>query len=108
MGKNLIQQARGKGGPRYRAPSFRYKGRSKYANYGEGTRTGKIIDLLHSQGHSAPLAQIEYEDGSKILLQAPEGIRVGDKVEMGNNVDVKTVNVLPLKNISEGIPIYNL
>ena len=32
MGKNLIQQARGKGGPRYRAPSFRYKGKAKYTN----------------------------------------------------------------------------
>jgi hypothetical protein len=26
MGKNLVQQARGKGGPRYTAPSFRYLG----------------------------------------------------------------------------------
>ena len=63
MGKNLIQQARGKGGPRYRAPSFRYKGESKYAKYVEGTLTGRIIDFIHCQGHSAPLAQIEYGNG---------------------------------------------
>jgi len=108
MGKNLIQQARGKGGPRYRAPSFRYKGTSKYAKYMGESLTGKIIDLVRSQGHSAPLAQIEYEDGSKVLMQAPEGIRVGDKVEMGKNVDVKKGNVMPLRNIPEGITIYNI
>ena len=108
MGKNLIQQARGKGGPRYRAPSFRYKGKSKYARYDGKTLTGEIIDLIHCPGHSAPLAQIEYDNGSKVLIQAPEGVRVGEKVEMGNDVDVKKGNVMPLKNIPEGIDIYNI
>jgi len=68
MGKNLIQQARGKGGPRYRAPSFRYKGKSKYVRYEGKNLTGKIIDFIHCQGHSAPLAQIEYGEGNMILL----------------------------------------
>ena len=108
MGKNLIQQARGKGGPRYRAPSFRYQGKSRYANYDKSTLTGKIIDLVHCQGHSAPLAQIEYENGSLVLVQAPEGIRVGDTVKMGDDADAKTGNVMPLKNIPEGIAIYNI
>ena len=108
MGKNLIQQARGKGGPRYRAPSFRYKGDSKYAKYGEGTLSGKVTDFIHCRGHSAPLAQIKCGDGSMVLMQAPEGVRVGDKVEMGGNVDVKKGNVMPLKSIPEGIAIYNL
>lgn len=108
MGKNLIQQARGKGSPRYRAPSFRYKGKSKYMRYEGKTLTGKIIDLVHCPGHSAPLAQIEYGNRNMILMQAPEGIRVGDKVEMGNNVGVKTGNIMPLKSIPEGTTIYNI
>jgi large subunit ribosomal protein L2 len=108
MGKNLIQQARGKGGPRYRAPSFRYKGKSKYANSGKEIVVGEIKDLIHSQGHSAPLAQIEYENGDQVLMQAPEGIRLGDNVEMGEKVNVKAGNIMPLKNIPEGTSIYNL
>ena len=109
MGKNLIQQARGKGGPSYRAPSFRYKGRSEYKGYNkETTLTGKIIDLIHCQGHSAPLAQVEYEDGSLVLLQAPEGVRVGENVAIGTSAEVKIGNVVPLKNIPEGIAIYNI
>ena len=108
MGKNLIQQARGKGGPRYRAPSFRYKGKSEYMRYEGKTLTGEIIDFIHCQGHSAPLAQIEYGNGNTILIQAPEGVRIGDKVDMGNQVDVKNGNIMPLKNIPEGISIYNI
>jgi len=108
MGKNLIQQARGKGSSRYRAPSFRYKGKSEYMRYEGETLTGKMIDFIHCQGHSAPLAQIEYGNGNTILIQAPEGVRVGDKVDMGNKVDVKSGNIMPLKNIPEGISIYNI
>jgi len=108
MGKNLIQQARGKGGPRYRAPSFRYKGKSEYMRYEGKNLTGKIIDFIHCPGHSAPLAQIDYGDGNTILIQAPEGVRVGDKVDIGNKVDVKNGNIMPLKNIPEGIDIYNI
>ena len=108
MGKNLIQQARGKGGPRYRAPSFRYKGISKYAEHDGTTLIGKIIDLIHSQGHSAPLAQIKYENGIKMLMQAPEGVRIGDEIKMGENVVIKKGNITILKNIPEGISIYNI
>jgi len=95
MGKNLIQQARGKGSSRYRAPSFRYKGESKYAKYDGSTVGGKIVELIHCQGHSAPLAQIEYENGSTVLMQAPEGVRVGEEVKMGEKVEVKNGNVMP-------------
>ncbi len=108
MGKNLIQQARGKGGPRYRAPSFRYAGTTKYISYQNAPLSGKIIELVHSQGHSAPLAKVEYDNGLMSLLQAPEGVRTGDKVEMGENVEVKKGNVMPLKSIPEGVAIYNI
>jgi len=108
VGKNLIQQKRGKGSSRYRAPSFRYKGKSKYINYEKKSITGKIIDLVNCQGHSAPLAQIKYENGNIMLIQAPEGVRVGDDVQTGDNVDVKKGNIIPLKNIPEGTSIFNI
>ena len=107
MGKNLIQQARGKGSPRYRAPSFRYKGQVKYVNSKEKL-SGKIIDLVHCPGHSGPLAQIEYENSNIVLIQAPEGVRVGDNVEMGESINVQKGNVMPLKSIPEGTAIYNI
>lgn len=109
MGKSLIQQKRGKGSPRYRAPSFRYKGESKFIGYGQSKLiNANITDIVHSSGHSAPLMELEYSNGETGLLQAPDGVRVGDKVEFGESVEAKSGNVLPLKNIPEGIPIYNI
>lgn len=109
MGKNLIQQKRGKGSPRYRAPSFRYKGKATFAKYDEGKITNAYVtDILHSSGHSAPLLELKYSNGETGLMQAPEGIKVGDKIEMGQDVEMKAGNILPLKNIPEGTSVYNI
>ena len=109
MGKNLIQQKRGKGSPRYRAPSFRYKGKTGFARYENGKAiTAAITDIVHSSGHSAPLMELKYSNGETGLLQAPERIKVGDKIEMGKDIELKSGNILPLKNISEGMSIYNI
>ena len=109
MGKNLIQQKRGKGSPRYRAPSFRYYGKTNFIKYEEGKVTSaQITEIIHSRGFSAPLIELKYSNGETGLLQAPEGIRVGDKIEMGENVELKIGNILPLKNIPEGTSIYNI
>ena len=69
MGKNLIQQKRGKGSSTYRAPSFRYKGRAAYGAYSKEAVNGKIIDIIHCPGHSAPLVSVKYENGEEVLLQ---------------------------------------
>ncbi len=109
MGKSLIQQKRGKGSPRYRAPSFRYKGRVNFARYEEGkTINAQIVDILHSSGHSAPLMELKYSNGEVGLLQAPEGVRLGDRIEMGKEVELKAGNILPLKSIPEGTSVYNI
>ena len=109
MGKSLIQQKRGKGGPRYRAPSFRYEGKAELLRQDrDKIIDASITDILHSSGHSAPLMELKYSNGEVGLLQAPEGVRVGDKIEFGNEVELKSGNVLPLKNIPEGTSIYNI
>ena len=108
MGKSLIQQKRGKGGPRYRAPSFRYRGKAGFANYSGDVASACITDILHSSGHSAPLMELKYSNGELGLLQAPEGVKVGDKIDIGNEAEVKSGNILPLKNIPEGTSIYNI
>lgn len=108
MGKNLIQQRRGKGSPTYRAPTFRYKGRASHPRYAKENICGEIIDLVKCPGHSSPLMEVKYENGEEILIQAPEGIKVGDYVEMGDKAKLKAGSVLPLKNIPEGTSIYNI
>ena len=109
MGKSLIQQKRGKGGPRYRAPSFRYKGKVNFVRFEAGkTASADIMDIVHSSGHSAPLIELQYSNGEMGLLQAPEGIKVGDRIEIGQNQEIKAGNIMRLKDIPEGTSIYNI
>ncbi len=108
MGKRLIQQKRGKGSTTYRSHSFKYKGKSKHNKISDETVNGKIIDLINCPGHTAPLAQIRYDNGEEILIIAPEGVRVGEAVESGADAVIKSGNIVPLKNIPEGTSIYNI
>ncbi len=108
MGKNLIQQARGKGGPRYRSPSFNFIADVKLCSLKEETRTGKIIDFLHCPGHSAPLMKIVYSDNEECIMFAPDGVRVGDTVAAGHDAQIMPGNILPLASIPEGTSVYNI
>lgn len=105
MGKNLIQQRRGRGTPTYVSPSHRFKGEVKHvANQGIGV----VVDLVHCGGHSAPLMNVAFLDGTKNLAFAPAGIRVGDSVSVGQTSEVREGNVLALRDIPEGTLIHNI
>ena len=54
MGKSLIQQARGKGGPVFKARSFANVGESKMRTETSTLVKGKVIDILKCPGHFAP------------------------------------------------------
>ncbi len=108
MGKNLIQQARGKGSRRYRSPSFRYKGSSAQRSLEQETLVGWIVDFVDCPGHSAPLAQVEFSDGELSLVVAPEGMKVGDEISVGAEAEAVKGNTLPLSKIPEGAFVHNL
>ncbi len=109
MGKNLIQQRRGRGTHTYKSPSFRFLGAVQHLNGGGNNGEGKgiVTDIVHCAGHTAPLIQVALA-GKEQLAFAPEGIVVGAEIEVGNNVEVKNGNVLPLSAIPEGTMIHNL
>ncbi|MBI4981257.1 50S ribosomal protein L2 [Candidatus Woesearchaeota archaeon] len=119
MGKNLIQQRRGRGTLTFRSPGHRFRGAVKlYSPQTDGVidtgvmAQGKVTDLVHCPGHSAPLMEVSYSTGDKGLAFAPEGIKVGDNISIGNNSEVNTAatdgNVLCLRDIPEGMPIHNI
>jgi large subunit ribosomal protein L2 len=102
MGKRIIARARGKGGPRYRAPSWRYLGRVGYAPAG----TGEIMDIVHDPGRSAPVCVVRVNQ-KKILQIAPHGIRVGDRIEYGGK-EARVGNVLELRHIPVGTKVFGI
>ena len=108
MGKNLIQQARGKGGPTYRACSFNYVGEAKHKSISTEAVVGTITDFVKCAGHSAPLADVKYTDGEEVLMLAPEGLRVGEQISTGPAAEVKIGNTTTLANIPVGTLINNL
>ncbi|MFP4567961.1 MAG: 50S ribosomal protein L2 [Candidatus Woesearchaeota archaeon] len=101
MGKNLIQQRRGKGSGRFRAPDFRYKGEIKMLN----KSSYKVKNLVRCAGHSAPLIEAEYDDRSTSLLIAPEGISVGDIIDL-TSTEIKPGNIVSLKDVPEGTSVF--
>jgi large subunit ribosomal protein L2 len=107
MGKNLIQQRRGKGSV-FQAPSHTFKGSISHKVIDNKNHTGEIVDFIHCRAHTAPLAKIVYEDGETSLVSAFDGSKIGDIVKTGSGNPITSGNTLELKDIPEGTLIYNI
>ncbi len=68
----------------------------------------KVLSLEYDPNRSSHIALIQYEDGEKSYIIAPNGLKVGDTVESGPNADIKPGNALPLLNIPTGTFIHNV
>ena len=106
MGKRITQQKRGHGGPRYRAPSHKYKIKSTYLNNDKGIC--KILDFIISPAHSAPIVKISYTNNQIGFIIAAEGLKVGESLLCGEKASINSGNILPLKSIPEGTKIFNI
>jgi len=69
---------------------------------------GTVKAVEYDPNRNANILLIVYTDGEKRYILAPSGVKVGDKVVSGENVDIKSGNALPLKNIPEGTFIHNV
>ena len=112
MGKPLKQQIRGKGKPRYRAPSHRYKLKLSYRNYDDleknGVLAGQVVDFIDDPARNAIVAAVLLDNNELVNVIAYEGMVLGSKVELGSDASISLGNVLPLSKIPEGMYIYNL
>ncbi|QQY79411.1 LSU ribosomal protein L2P [Keratinibaculum paraultunense] len=69
---------------------------------------GKVAAIEYDPNRSAYIALINYIDGEKRYILAPHGLKVGDIVESGTDVDIKVGNALPLKYIPIGTTVHNI
>ena len=69
---------------------------------------GRIETVEYDPNRSARIALVTYADGEKRYILQPLGIKVGDTVLAGDNVDILPGNCLPLKNIPLGTTIHNV
>ncbi|WP_155287474.1 50S ribosomal protein L2 [Lacticaseibacillus zhaodongensis] len=70
--------------------------------------TAKVTSIEYDPNRTANIALLTYEDGVKTYIIAPKGLKVGDKLVSGPDVDIKIGNALPLENIPDGTTIHNI
>ncbi len=70
--------------------------------------TASVASIEYDPNRSANIALLNYKDGTKAYIIAPKGLKVGDVVESGERVDIKTGNAMPIMNIPVGTVIHNI
>ena len=67
-----------------------------------------VIRIEYDPIRTARIALIEYEDKTKSYIIAPDKLKIGDKVQSGDKVDIRIGNSMPLKNIPVGTVLHNV
>ena len=68
----------------------------------------KVERIEYDPNRSCYIMLVKFEDDQKFYYLAPQNIKVGDKIENGPNIEIKTGNCLPLQDIPVGINIHNV
>jgi large subunit ribosomal protein L2 len=68
----------------------------------------KVSTVEYDPNRSARIALLTYADGEKRYILQPLGVKVGDTIVSGDNVDILPGNALPLKNIPLGTMVHNV
>lgn len=108
MSKRLVQQRRGKGSPTFKASRNAF-GRLFYPVQKNGEKIiGEIVELRHDTTKSSVLAEVLLFDSKRAFVVAGEGVFVGQRIEMGESAGLEIGNVLFLKDVTEGAPVFNI
>lgn len=68
----------------------------------------KVAAIEYDPNRSCRIALLHYVDGEKRYILAPDGLKVGDMVVSGPNVEVQVGNAMPLKNVPVGTLVHNV
>jgi large subunit ribosomal protein L2 len=66
----------------------------------------KVAHIEYDPNRTARIALLHYADGEKRYILAPDGLRVGDRVQSGEGADIRPGNALPLRNIPVGTTVH--
>ena len=68
----------------------------------------KVVGIEYDPNRTAYIALLSYKDGEKRYIIAPLGLKVGDVLMSGSNVEIRVGNNLPLSDIPVGSLIHNI
>ena len=111
MGKRLRVQRRGRGSSTFRALTHKRVAPTRYISSaktkGEASPKAVIEGLVHEPGRGAPIAKIRYNNDIFYNI-APEGVFIGQEIQLGNNASTGLGNILSLGQIPPGALICNI
>ncbi len=114
--KRLLEYIRGTGGRNNQGRlSVRHHGGGHKRLYRridfKRDKTGipaRVHSIEYDPNRSARIALLHYADGDKRYILAPEGVRVGDRLQSGADAEVRVGNALPLSQIPTGTLVHNV
>ncbi|MGH2441997.1 MAG: 50S ribosomal protein L2 [Chloroflexota bacterium] len=68
----------------------------------------KVATIEYDPNRSARIALLQYADGEKRYILAPNGLKVGDDLMSGPDAEIRVGNALPLINIPVGSYVHNV
>ena len=69
---------------------------------------GEVVSIQYDPNRNIPILLVNYPNGNKKYILHPEGVKVGDTVAAGMNVEATVGNCLPMKNIPVGLFVHNI
>lgn len=115
--KSLVKPYKKKGGRNNHGvvcSRFRGGGHKRMYRIIDFKRRGKdgvwatVVSIEYDPNRSPRIALLEYEDGERSYILAPEGLKAGDKILSGDNAEPRVGNCLPLRKIPLGMAVHNL
>ena len=68
----------------------------------------RVASIEYDPNRSARIALLNYADGERRYIVAPDGLKVGAKVQSGTGADVSPGNCMPLRSIPLGTNVHNV
>jgi large subunit ribosomal protein L2 len=114
--KSLLEPAKKTGGRNFqgrRAMRYIGGGHKKHYRFVDFKRDKRnieatVVSVEYDPNRSAFISLVEYADGEKRYILAPQGIQVGAKVISGDSVAPELGNALQMKNMPLGTIIHNI
>jgi len=114
--KSLVESLKSTGGrnmygritSRHRGAGHKRQYRLIDFNREKAGMTAKVLSLEYDPNRTSRIALVQYLDGEKKYILAPEGLQVGDQVLAGQGADVKPGHAMKLRDIPMGSMIHNI
>jgi len=68
----------------------------------------KVAAIEYDPNRSARIALLQYADGERRYIIAPDGVKVGEVLRSGADAEIKNGNTMPLANIPAGTFVHNI